>query len=83
VRCVDTVRVCLPALLNRRASLVWETTWRSYSPSIVETASSVAVSAIPGSSSLVPNNVRNPSAALPQRARAWERSCRAASTVRP
>ena len=74
MRWVDTVRVFLPGSLNRLASLVREMTCRSYSPSIVETASSVVVSAIPGSSSLVPNRVRNPSAALPHRARAWERS---------
>ena len=41
------------------------TTWRSYSPSVVEIASSVRVSAIPGRISLVPNRVRNPSALAP------------------
>jgi hypothetical protein len=50
-------------------AVVLEVTLRSYSPSASEMPSIVLVSAMPGRISLVPNRVRNPSAAVPHRAR--------------
>ena len=55
----------------------------SSSPARAERASSVRTSPIPGSTTVVPNRDRNPSAAEPHRPRAWERSWRQARVRSP
>jgi hypothetical protein len=52
-------------------------------PAKRDTASSVRRSPMPGSRTLAPNREKNPSAAAPHRARAWDRSRRQASVRRP
>ena len=61
---------------DRRCGRGWLTlmVMRSYSPLILESMSAVARSFMPGRISFEGNKVRKPSAAWPQRARAWERS---------
>lgn len=73
----------LACLGKKPRSTVVERTVTSMSPARAETAFSVARSATPGSTSLCVNRVRKPSAFWPQRARAWERSCRQAMTTGP
>ena len=65
-----------------RAAVV-EGTTSSRRPARAESASRVRTSLIPASTSFTPNNVRNPSAAVPKRARAWEMSWRLASVTTP
>ena len=55
----------------------------SWSPASALTSLSVAVSAIPGSTTVVPKSERNPPAAVPHRLRACERSCRHANVSSP
>ena len=57
------------------------TTWWSPARALINWR--VRWSATPGKMTLVPKRVKKPSAASPQRTRAWERSCRQASVTSP
>jgi hypothetical protein len=65
------------------AEVFTERTTTSAWPARRDTASRVLMSPMPGRSTLVPNREKKPSAAGPQRAFAWERSCRHASVSSP
>jgi hypothetical protein len=66
-----------------RGALETDLVSTSTSPASSEIASSVLVSPIPASTTLAPKSEKKPSAAVPQRARAWDRSCRQAIVTRP
>ena len=71
-----------PAPAVRRSGSRWRRAPRR-SPARALRSRSVLVSAMPRSTTVVPNSDRKPSAAPPQRARACERSCRHARTRSP
>ena len=68
---------------QRSAVRVIDVEATSCSPASALTSRSVLVSAMPGRTTVVPKRERKPSAAAPQRLRAWERSWRHASTSKP
>jgi hypothetical protein len=68
---------------DHQAEVVTERTATSPWPARRETVSSVRKSPTPGRSTLAPNREKKPSAALPQRPRAWDRSWRQTSERRP
>ena len=72
-----------PTPPDRPIGVLTERVRTSCSPARADRASSVRTSPMPGSTTVVPNSDRKPSAAAPHRVRAWDRSCRQAKVSTP